>query len=270
MYRFVNPAMLFWNLAGTAPLAGGTWTFYEPGSLSILKDTYSDEDGTDPNPNPVPLSAFGRLENDVWMDGDYAAVLKDANGAIQLTVDPVTSGYPSGLAIPALEAGYLTNDGSNLLWNDISNLLLPDPTGSSNQVAVTNGAGGYTLQNMPEAPEPPEPDIVVTLDSFQAGIASDPTKFLLQMGSGSATANGTVSCTASVTFDTAYTQTPKVFISNTGGITSVGYLLDYSVSRTTTGFNVTFNGDHGIANGSGNINSNVPFDWLAVGTVEVP
>jgi hypothetical protein len=68
-------------------LGGGSVTFYEPGTTT-LKNTYSDSAQSILNTNPVLLDAAGRLPN-VFFSGLAKAVLKDSDGEIIQTRDPV-------------------------------------------------------------------------------------------------------------------------------------------------------------------------------------
>jgi hypothetical protein len=68
-------------------LGGGSVTFYEPGTTT-LKATYSDSAMSILNTNPVLLDAAGRLPN-VFFSGLAKAVLKDAEGEIIQTRDPI-------------------------------------------------------------------------------------------------------------------------------------------------------------------------------------
>lgn len=267
-YRFVNPAPVFFNLPGTLPLASGSLSFFDIGTTTP-KDTWSDQDLTVPNDNPVALDSAGRSETQIWCDGEYTAVLKDSLGATVWTRD-VTSGFAAGATIPALVIGaYLSNDGTNLIWQEIAAQLLPDMTGSNGYKLKTDGSIAYWAPD--ETPAPPDPDIVVGDGSFQAGVSSDPTKYLRQYGADSAPASGGVLTQKAVVFPTPYTATPVIQVTNAGGTTAAGYYVDVNViAQSATGFTVAFNGDHGIANGSGNILAPIPFGWSADGTVEVP
>ncbi len=272
-YRFATPSQVFFNLAGTAPIPGGAWSFFELGTTTP-KATYSDIDLTTPNSNPVLLDSSARLNTEVWLDGDYTAELQDADDVVIWNGD-ITSGNPAGLEIPTLAPGFLTNDGSNLSWQDIE--LFPDPTGSPGYMVIVNGAGdGYTLQAQPTPPEIPEPEVVVTTTSLRVGTSDDETKGLLQCGSGSASASGTKSTSAAIVYATPFATTPTVVVTPTGGPFATGngaggYYVDTSVtSQSTTGFTVTFNSNHGEENSDGNISSAVTFNYMAYGTVEVP
>src|SRR5690606_22439540 len=112
--------------------AGGSITFYET-DLTTPKLTWSDPEQTTPNPNPLPLDAAGRTQYDVWGEGEYGAVMRDAAGVTIWTRNNVRVAGDANQEIPALVAGqFLTNDGSNLQWAPVREV--PDPTGSNGQV----------------------------------------------------------------------------------------------------------------------------------------
>lgn len=267
-YRFLNPAPLFFNIPGTAPASGGSLSFYEI-STTDPKDTWSDEDLTIPNSNPVLIDASGRANTNIWLDGDYTVVLRDGDGVTVWTRD-VTSGFAAGTTIPALVADYfLTNDGTNLSWQPI--LQLPDPTGSDGYMLTTDGAN-FLWTPVPEIPEVPDPEIVVGTLSFRGGVSDDTNKFLIQAGNDSAPSSPSGKTTSkNVLFATTYTAAPVVTITPVGStFTNAGYMTDFGVtSVTTTGFTATFNTNHGEANADGNINVPIPFGWIAVGNKTV-
>lgn len=268
-YRFLNPAPVFFNIPGTQPLTGGSLQFYDIGTTTP-KATYSNYALTTPNSNPVVLDSSGRANTNIWIGGNFTVVLKDALGALVWTRD-VRPETDAGLAIPALAPGFLTNDLSNLLWQEIRQL--PDPTGSTDQYLVTNGAT-YVLTNVPTVTTP-DPQIVVTATSFRAGVSTDDTKFLVQYGTGSAAASGTKSTSAAIAFATAFGATPLVFLEVTGGgPTSAGaYVKTSVVAPSAAGATASFSsltGGSSADNFSGsNITSPVTFNWIAFGTVEI-
>jgi len=81
------------------PFAGGTVTFYTPGT-DTLKDTWQDHDGTSLNTNPVILDAAGRAI--IFGSGEYRCVLKDADG--NLIYDQWTSSVVSDVMLPVVQA----------------------------------------------------------------------------------------------------------------------------------------------------------------------
>lgn len=76
------------------PLSGGKLYAYEAGT-STPKDTYTTEDESVANANPVILDANGYA--DVWLaSGSYKLVLTDSADVTQWTVDDVSSGIAEG------------------------------------------------------------------------------------------------------------------------------------------------------------------------------
>jgi hypothetical protein len=80
------------------PLAGGKLEFFETGSTSTHKATYSDAAETVPNTNPVVLDAEGRA-GDIFGTGSYRVVSYEVTGAgdVQIEVfDPVGGTFGIG------------------------------------------------------------------------------------------------------------------------------------------------------------------------------
>lgn len=271
-FRFVDPNPVIWGLLGMEIAPGGSLTFYEQGTTT-LKDTWSDQALAIENPNPVELDSAGRAETEIWLDGEYTVLAKDSDGTTIWTRDVVPEIAP-GLAIPSLVgvSGYfLSNDGTNPIWVPIT--LLPDPSGSAGyQVVVNSDSTGYILQPI-ETPDIPDPDIVVTANSFRAGTSDEPTKEFSQRGSGSAAASGTKTTSVAIVFAVPFSTLDYVGISPTAGfVTQAGTVQpSWSVtSMSTTGFTVQFSTQTGEANSDNNIVTPVTFKYLAVGTLEVP
>jgi len=247
---------------------GGSITFYET-DLTTLKNTYSDPSLTVLNANPVLLDAAGRLTTDVWGSGTYGAVLKDALGTTIQTRNNIQSGADPGFSIPALVTGdFLTNDGSNLLWQPIKQI--PDPTGQAGKVVGTDG----TVVFWQNATTPPPPaNISVTMDKTLIADTTTPaTSLMILQGAGSAPASGAHTTTGNVTFATAFSSPPRVYVSPTGnGITPNGfYGIPSVISISTTGFQVGFNVNEGGTASGTNITVTVNFQFLAIGTVATP
>lgn len=272
--QFLNPAPVLHDILGLDPAFNGSLTFYEIGTTTP-KDTWSDYDKTILNENPVPLDSSARTDTQVWGEGEYTIVLRNEAGEVVWTRDwrPEQAGSD---ALPAKESGkFLTTDGEQWLMADI--LQVPDPTGFSGRILSTDGANflWVPMPEVPEPPEPPEPDIVVTEDanvlaSFQAGISSEPGKFFMQVGSGTAPASGANVTSTSVSFPVAFVGTPFVFVIPTVATAgSGGFLPTPSVqSKNLGGFDVKFDTNGGSASNS-NITNPVTFDWIAFGIKDV-
>ena len=270
-FQFVNPAPLFFNIPGTAPIGtGGNLHFYDEGTTNP-RDTWSDPDLdiSHLNPNPVPLDASGRSTVAIWLDGDYTVVLRDSLGDLVWS-RPVRSDVIAGLSIPTLVADYImSNDGSNLAWIDPIGALFPDPAGSAGYILGTDGSNIFWTPQQ-EIPEPAEPDIVVddTANTFQAGVSDDTTKYFVQTGAGSAPASGSQNTSVSVVFPTAFTELWHVSVTQKhNGVTANSSVPSQSnTTESATGFTVRFSTNENSANSEWNIINSVPFSWMAVGT----
>ena len=78
--RLSNPFPRFFNDSGTL-LSGGKLNFFEAGSTTVRKDTYSDQGLTTANSNPVTLTESGVIP-DIFLDGQYYVTLTDRNGIL--------------------------------------------------------------------------------------------------------------------------------------------------------------------------------------------
>lgn len=268
-YRLADPNPAYVNLLGTNVAPGGSLKFYARGTTTE-KATYSDPDmgGGTENENPVELDSAGRAETEIWLDGEYTVVLKDANDTTIWTRDVVPEIAP-GLAIPSLlgNTGYfLSNDGSQPIWVPL--LQLPDPTGSAGYMVVVNADGtGYQLQAQPEI-EIPEPEVVITANSFRAGTSGSTTKYLRQWGTATAPASGTPQTSVSVTYPTAFASAAAPNIIPTTNSQPSGPVVWCLTAYSATGFTVSFDPAEG-GSVSANIVNPVPFAWNVDGTVVV-
>jgi hypothetical protein len=119
----------FFDDNGT-PLAGGLIYTYQAGSSTPLA-TYTTNNGTIANSNPIVLDASGRVPNEIWLfEGySYKFVLKNADDVLIQTLDniypilqnaPAVSGtIPSGLiaiwsgSTGSIPSGWLICDGTS-------------------------------------------------------------------------------------------------------------------------------------------------------------
>lgn len=88
MARYSNPIIQYSDGNGV-PLPGATLDFFEPGTTT-RKNTFEDSGLTTANSNPVVADSAGVMP-DIWLDGTYAVVLKNAGGVVQPegTKDPI-------------------------------------------------------------------------------------------------------------------------------------------------------------------------------------
>ncbi len=247
--------------------AGGFIYTYET-DLTTPKLTYSDTGLTVPNTNPLTLDASGRPTTDVWGDGAFGMEIADADDVVYLTANNIQPDTGSTQTIPALETGeFLTNDGSNLLWEPV--LQVPDPDGFADYILSNDGANPLWI------PQPeiviPEPEIVITTSpnkSFRAGVSDSTTKYYQQFGTGEAPASGTENTQVAITFPTEFTALWHVNITQThNGVTALGAVPQLTVTaQSTTGFTVRFSTEENSDFAGWNITSPVPFTWQAIGT----
>jgi len=268
-YRFYNPAPALMDLLGLKPCADGSLTFCEVGTTTE-KDTWSDPGQSTPNANPVPLDSSGRTDTNIWLDGAYTITLRDGDGVVVWTRD-VDSGQGSAATIPALVTGqFLTNDGSNLIWQDVRQV--PDPSGSPEYILSTDGSNLIWIPQ-PEIPEPPAPDIVLTDTTAKFGVSDSATKFLIQSGTGTAPTSSSRTTNAAITFDTPYAKIWHVSVSSqrssvgTYGIGATSSVEGYTPGAASNGFTAVFNSaDDGGGSGY-TITNSIPFTWVAFGLV---
>ena len=87
MARLVPAFEQFFDSAGN-PLVKGKLYFYESGSSTLEKETFSNADNTVSNANPVILNGDGRAPN-IFGGGSYRVVLTDRDDVQILSRDPV-------------------------------------------------------------------------------------------------------------------------------------------------------------------------------------
>lgn len=264
-FRILDQNPQFFTIDGEV-LAGGSLTFSESGT-STPADTYNGPDLSTPNANPVQLDSAGRATTDIWGDINYRVVVKDSLGAVQYTRDNVEVPGGSGTAIPTLVSGqFLTNDGTNLEWADV--LQVPDPSGQNNKILGTDGTN-VTWVTRPADGANGAPgtnaDVTVTASSVKW---SDGTGdlFYIQTGSSSAPASGIPSTSKSITFPVAFKATPvfvKVTVTSNSFATNGKLAIDAVTTKSATGFTVGFDTN----TTTDNIFADVPFDWIAFGTI---
>lgn len=90
--RLLEPYMTFHTANGVSPLSGGKISFFVSESVSTLKDTFSDDTLLIANTNPLILDSAGRVQVDVWGDGEYKMEVADSSGTPIDTFDPVAGG----------------------------------------------------------------------------------------------------------------------------------------------------------------------------------
>lgn len=251
VFRILNQAPQYLLSDGSVN-AGGKLFFYET-DLTTPKNTWSDEAMTTLNSNPVIMDAAGRTLTDVWGDGEYGVVMTDADDVVQWTRNNVQAGGDPGVSIPALVDGeFLTNNGSVLQWAAI--LQVPDPTGHADEMLFSDGTLAYWGPS-------PTPTIENTSTILRIGDS------VIELGSDTAPASGTKTTSKAITFATAYTVAPRVFvISNTNIVTAGGFSpIPTVINKLATGCTVFF--DINEEENTNSITIPVAFDWVAIGRI---
>lgn len=264
-HQLIDPLVALDNLLGTGTAPGGKLYFYALGTTTP-KATYQDFAQTVPNTNPVILDASGRLQAQVWGDGDYTVKLDAAdNTAIVSAVEirdpaPATGGLPD----PTGHTGeFVTSDGTAYAWSGPW-WPNPDPTGSAGYMPVVNASGdGYILQPQPEPYVPPEPEEVSSADGYmQFGDVR------VIWGSDTAPASDDKATSKLVTFSAAFDEAPYHIglTPNLGTITANGSLVCATYTSPGTG---SFTANFSLADDDNKswkkIDVDVPFTYFAIG-----
>jgi len=253
-FRILNQAPQYLLADGNVN-AGGSLTFYAT-DLTTPKNTWSNAAKTVLNPNPVVLDAAGRSNTDIWGDGEYGVVCKDALGVVQWTRNNVRDASGSSTTIPALQTGkFLTNDGAVLQWETV--VQVPDMTGESGNILSNDGANPTWI------PMPAGPNIGIDGSKMRIG------DFLIQWGSSSAPASGQFSTSKLVTFPVAFNGAP--FYVNAcvtvARATQSSLVALSATGSTATSTTFNFVSADSKENNSDKIISPIPFDWIAFGRV---
>lgn len=266
--QFLNPAPVLHDVLGIDPAFNGSLTFYEIGTTDP-KDTWSDHDMTILNENPVPLDSSARTDTQVWLNGEYTAVLRNAAGEVVWTRDlrPEQAG---GDALPAKEAGkFLTTDGTNWLLEEI--VQVPDPAGFNGRLLSTDGANLLWVAPQ-EIPEPDEPSIVIGNKIVTIGMADAQTAIVMMCGTDSAPATSARDTTKATSFAETFQELWHIAITQThNGVTANSFIPAQSITaQNNSGFTVRFTTEENSTWPGWNITSPVPYSWFAIGTVVQP
>jgi hypothetical protein len=250
-FRILNPFPAYLDLIGM-PASGGSLKFYQSGT-DTPKDVFGDPDLTVNNGPSVLIGTDGRTVVDVWGDGEYRVRLYAADMTLIAEADDVTLPGGTGAAIPALQDGqFLTSDGAVLQWQEIRQV--PDPTGNSGKILGTDGVN-LLWQAAPTVPTP-----TTGVGQFNFG------GLLIQWGTGTAPASGTQATTQPISFVTAFSGLPVVFVNPTSSINPAGLIGAHAAwGISSAGFTAEFSANIDNTGSQFTIAAPIPFSWLAVG-----
>lgn len=125
--RFTLPHFAVYDSNGD-PLSGAKLNFYQTGTTTRL-DTYSDDDLTTANANPVVADSSGRFGDIFLLPQDYKVVLTDADDVQIFTADPVRTTVGS-TAVLSKSANYTAAVG------DYGKLVAVDASGGARDVGL--------------------------------------------------------------------------------------------------------------------------------------
>lgn len=277
-FRFVNAVPQFLTVDGRV-LAGGNLYFSDSGT-SNPRPTYADPALSAENTNPVILDASGRANADLWMDGSYRVVLKDATGAVVWTRDNVEG--PADLpGMAGNEGWFLGTDGASLVWRPV--LQVPAVDGQSGKVLTNDGVtpfwqnpAGNGIPALVAGKFLSNNGAALVWADVASGSSSTGNSFrvgdlIVQAGSDTAPATGSYSTTRTVTYPVPMGSCLHVSVMPTSNSQpSGGPVVPFlSAPGSGTGFTVQLD----VAEGSGanpKINNPVPFTWMAMGVAPAP
>jgi hypothetical protein len=273
-YLLFNTLTTFRGSSGEL-LAGGEIRFFQT-NTTTPQDVYGNRALSVNNGNTVALDASGRLTHECWADttASYYVELYDADGVKQGEVSHIEVPGGQGQVIPVPNSGeYLTGDGTNFLVDDLSERLIPDPSGHSNEQLGTDGTTVF-WEAKPEAPTLP---VTISDGSFVFGATGSDFAQILT-GTSSVSGGGGKEVEKAITFPAAFKSgtTPKVNVTVTGSAPTGGSVypkVDLS-SINATGFTVKFSTRTGGTSADNYTNSDmsgtVNFNWTAIGIVTEP
>lgn len=266
-YQVYSPNPVWFDLAGVANTPNGKIQFYLI-DTTTPKDTYNAFSGGSINANPVLMDSSGRLNTQVWLDGDYSVVVYNEDDVVIDTFDLRPAADPAQ-SIPIPDPGeFVTGDGAQFLVEDLTDKLLPDPTGLVGYVPVSDGTT-YVMTPLPEAPEAPTLPVENTSGHVKIGTV------MFQWGTGTVPAAASAKTSSvNITFAEAFTGTPYIVDpTNTtpGGSTPSGACAVLcSSSESTTGATITANIPDDDSNSNWKLANATTFKYLAVGPCVSP
>jgi|SRR5881392_209930 hypothetical protein len=249
-------------------LTSGYLKFYVVGTTTP-QDVYAESALTTNVGAQVALDLSGRPVYEAWGNTTdaYFVELYDSNDDKQgeISRKEVPGGTGQSIPVPNVDE-FMTGDGTNFDTENLANRLVPDPTGQANKVLSTDGSGLTWIAKpadgaTPTLPPLPTGGITVTTSTVLLG------DVLIEFGTGSASASASHTTSQSVSFGTAFTSAPKVFVQPTGGgVTGDGYYVVPSItSVSASGFAVGFNVNEDGSESGKNISLAVAFNYIAIG-----
>lgn len=264
-YQVYSPNPVWFDLAGVANTPNGKIQFYLI-STTTPKATYNAFSGGSTNSNPVLMDSSGRLNTQVWLDGDYSVVVYDEDDAVIDTFD-LRSPTDNAAVVPVPgDDEYLGGDGTDFIPKTYRGL--PDPTGLIGYVPVSDGET-YIMTPLPEAPPAPEVPLENSVTGFKIGTAQ------VQWGTGTVPAAASAKTSSvSITFPEAFSAAAYAVIpvsSSAGGSTPSGAMPTWAATNlTASGCTITANIPDDDSNSAWKLANTSPFAYTAFGPCVAP
>jgi hypothetical protein len=226
------------------PYAGGTIATYVTGT-STPKETWLDPDRVALNTNPIVLDSAGRCQ--MWGDGDYRLILRDALGNLiwdQPSTTIVSAAMAPVVAAATIEDAVVLLGIDDLIATEAADRAAADSTEQTARIAADNTLTTDLAAEVTRA-EAAEADLQTQIDAIPGGGGA-----LVQGGQGNASSGH-----VRITFPTPYTTCQScVAVADGTGYTSIAILLTFD----NTGADI-------YVVTSTNSPAACDVDWIAVG-----
>lgn len=269
-FRLANHNPVFLDDDGL-PCAGGSLTFTRSGTTTA-HPVYTDSGLGTSLGNVLTLGSDGRPEDgDFWMssvDFAYRVVLAKSDATVVWTRDDIaelgSTGEPAPVPSDGDEGQVWTTNGVTADWETPS--YVPDMAGHAGKILGTDGANAlwqaiatYTRDTLPGG----------LVDGGGSPGYFDFGNIRVQWGSDTAPTASGITTSKAVTFSQVFESAPWFICIgvNAQAVTTENTHASSSfASPTTTGFTAHFFcGGENAGAGSTDINSTIPFRWLAIG-----
>lgn len=247
------------------PLTGGYLRFYNVGTTTE-KDVFGEYALSTNNGATIGLDASARLVTECWADAAdaYFVELYDAVDVKHGEISRVEVPGGAAQSVPIPDVGeYITGDGTNFILEDLTDRLVPDPSGNANKVLSTDGTDLLWIAKPANGADGVS-DTDSDTDTFRVGTWQG------EFGTGTGTNAGGRTQTATITFSSTFTAAPTVSVTPTiAAIASSPSSIGVSVtSVSTTSATVTFTlGEIDDTRSQFDFNTAVTFDYAAFGKV---
>lgn len=268
-FRILDPFNTYFDLSGELA-SGGALHFYTAGTTTDA-DVFGDPALTVNNGPTITIGTDGRAVDDVWGDTavSYRCRVYASDATLVQDVDNISAPGSGSGTLPAFVSGqFLTNNGTSALWAAIRQML--DPTGAANKIIGSDGTNALWVDKPADGANGADGSSAAVSATDAKTTIGDGTAghdiLMIQRGSGTAPATGIHSTSASITFPTAFKSPP--FVQAVGRALVSGAIGVFATPTviSTTGASLTFSTNDD--NSAAAVVNSMPFDWLAIGTLD--